>query len=177
MRIGSLTATAAALLGGSALLGACDSGENQSAAITPSCQAEVMQMEIGEPDAGMSKVALPITLTSHSNSPCTLKGYPTVTLLDAVNDPLKDFKQANVTSSYFFKERKVETLTLKDGEKANFGVQTTGPAVEPCKTYRGIRVSPPGATGYLQASHEGMVCGTGYIVVPLAKGEIKDSDY
>jgi hypothetical protein len=85
----------------------------------------------------------PFVLTNVSKAPCTLKGYPS---LELVNKAGALVKRATKQKS----DDPIASVTIEPGKTAwfalNFNAGGAGYMGKPCPTYRQVKITTPGAT-------------------------------
>lgn len=136
----------AALLGSLSLAACGSSAADHSTTIAsvPTCQTKSLEVEIGVANVAMGHVAQEIRFKNRSSSTCTMRGYPTLAMLDATGAPLPT--HLTFGSDYIVPVLAVRTVTLASGGVAGFLVgyeDATGYSGVTCPTSHTINIYPP----------------------------------
>ncbi|MEU8777312.1 DUF4232 domain-containing protein [Streptomyces sp. NPDC048606] len=95
------------------------------AAGAPTCAAEDLGVSVGTPDVGAGQLYVPLVFTNVGGGPCTLLGYPGVSVLDA------DLRRIGNPAER--DGRTAEPVRLAPGARATAVLHTTnGPIGGPC---------------------------------------------
>jgi len=131
------------------------------------CTAQQLRVTIGEPDAGAGQLYHPILFTNIGDRPCTLTGYPGVSLLDAAG--------SQIGSAATRSGQPVTPVTVSPGGTAqalvhtsNHGVGYDNPTCRPVSTY--VRVYPPDTHTGVRAPYRLEVCTGPFEVSPVRPG-------
>jgi hypothetical protein len=133
------------------------------------CAREDLSIKAGETDAAMGGVReTPFVLTNVSKSPCTLKGYPSLELLNKAGALVK---RATKQKS----DDPIASVTIEPGKTAwfalNFNAGGAGYMGKPCPTYRQLRITTPGAKSPFVLQSEVQTCAkTDFEVSPIVAG-------
>jgi hypothetical protein len=116
-----------------------------SAAAAP-CNAARLKVTHGEADRAMGGVNVEnYTITNTGASPCSLRGFPSVQLLDAHGRPRHAAKASNDLAGLTMQPS--QTVTLAANGPAWFGVffnsGGAGRVGPPCPTFRKVRLTLP----------------------------------
>ena len=109
------------------------------------CAHEDLTIKEGETDAAMGGVRrTPFVITNVSKGPCTLRGYPSLELLNKAGALVKRATKPKSDTS-------VALVTLEPGKTAwfalNFNAGGAGYMGKPCPTYTRVRITLPVVTG------------------------------
>jgi hypothetical protein len=133
------------------------------------CTRENLSIKEGETDAAMGGVRrTPFVLTNISKTPCTIKGYPSLELLNKAGALVK---RATRQKS----DDPINQATLESGKTAwfalNFNAGGAGYMGKPCPTYRQLRITTPGAERPFILRSEIQTCAkTDFEVTPIKAG-------
>ncbi len=133
------------------------------------CTREDLKIKEGETDAAMGGVRrTPYVLTNNSQTACTLKGYPSVELLNKAGAVVKRAKNQKT-------EDRIIAATLEPGKSAwfalDFNAGGAGYMGKPCPVYRQIRITSPGAQRPFVLKTQIQSCGkTDFDVTPIVAG-------
>lgn len=147
------------------------------------CESNDVTLLMGVPDAAMQHSGTPFTYTNATGTTCSLTGYPVIVLYGENQNPVSGIEQTNETSSYLFSTTPIETVMLKPGDVASFGVEfvETGDGTA-CKGFAFIAAFPPGSDpgksnrDPVSLQWGGTYCGS-MTVVPIRKGAMSNADY
>lgn len=100
-------------------------------------------------EAGAGNRAVLLSLRNRGAGPCTVRGYPSVRLIDSTGSRVQGLHVEEREGSYFSKERPVTDVTLAPGEAADFDVTYNVIPGEPggCLVGRAIEIALPGSRG------------------------------
>ncbi len=113
-------------------------------ASVPTCLTKNLVAEIGLANVAMGHVAQEIRFKNRSSATCTMRGYPTLAMIDAKGAPL--VTHLNFGADYIVPVLKVRTVTLAPGGVAGFLVgyeSATGYSGVTCPTSHAIEIYPP----------------------------------
>lgn len=140
------------------------------------CSSTQLKLKTLREDAGMGHRALGYVYTNISHQPCTLDGYPRITPLNKVGQPVTTVPVTPARQGYFSPRRKAKNLTLAPGEQAWFvlGYSVIPHGDAACPRVSGLRIGLPGANGNTtrdtRVTHHMAPC-DGLHVLPLQRGK------
>ncbi len=144
----ALAVLAIAAFGGQLISGAAPLRDADAAVVAPQadpqpCTRAALTIKEGETDAAMGGVRrTPYTLTNVSKSPCVLKGYASLELLNKAGAVVKRATQQKTDDP-------ITAAILEPGKTAwfalNFNAGGAGYMGKPCPVYRQMKVTTPGA--------------------------------
>ncbi|MHC5609821.1 MAG: DUF4232 domain-containing protein [Nostoc sp.] len=109
------------------------------------CETSQLSVHQVSKDAGVGNVGLTYAFTNNASSPCTLKGYPGLALLDATGQPLEGIKVIRSKDTYFSSQQTRQKVTLAPGTQASFQIaynHISSPD-EHCSMSSKIEITPP----------------------------------
>lgn len=128
------------------------------------CTREQLTLKAGDEDAAMGGVRIVnYTFTNTSSTPCTLKGYPALVLLNKAGKPVPGKHTVNKAKMFSDSGPVPQALvTLEPGKTAMFliyynngGAGYTG---KPCPTYPRVKVTAPGTANGFTLKQEIQTC-------------------
>ena len=127
-------------------IGPPDRGATTTRPIAP-CSATDLTVTTGQGSGAVGHAGLPLIFTNAGTGPCTLTGYPAVTLFDAAGQPA--VHASHVPRGYLggLANEPVPTLVLRPGQHAAAlleGVNAPAPGQSSCATYPEMQVAAPG---------------------------------
>ncbi len=141
-------------------------------ASAPPCVGPVLRGSIEGGDAGAGNRVHVVGLTNIGSAPCSLTGYPTVTLLNAQGNPINTVQQANEPGSYLTAGQAPAAVTLAPQEKAFFNIAWSAIPHEDmgektCPSSTRMRVMAPGDTSPVTITNAIQPCGKRIRVNPV----------
>jgi hypothetical protein len=128
------------------------------------CTREQLTLKAGDEDAAMGGVRIVnYTFTNKSSTPCTLKGYPALVLLNKAGQPVPGKHTVNKAKMFSDTDPVPPTLvTLEPSKTAMFLIYYNnggaGYMGKPCPTYPKVRVTAPGTTRGFTLKQELQTC-------------------
>ncbi|MHC5675363.1 DUF4232 domain-containing protein [Nostoc sp.] len=109
------------------------------------CETSQLSVHQVSKDAGVGNVGLTYAFTNNASSPCTLKGYPGLALLDATGQPLERIKVIRSKDTYFSSQQTRQKVTLAPGTQASFQIAYNhiSSSDEHCPMSSKIEITPP----------------------------------
>ena len=126
-------------------------------------------------DAGAGNRVNVVGLTNVGTKPCSLTGYPTVTLLDAQGNVLNQIQQVNEPGSYFSQGQAPTAVVIQPQGKAFFDIAWSAMPHEnigetTCPSATRMRITAPGDTAAVTVVNAIQPCGKRLRVNPV-RGE------
>lgn len=136
------------------------------------CRSTQLKLSNEGGDAGMGNRVADIGVQNTGAQPCSLTGYPTVTLLDGRGRSLTAIRSEQATGSYFRQGEAPRPVTLAPQAKARFElawnvVPNEGAGERTCPSAATVRVAAPGDTATTSLSMAFTPCGGRIRVSPL----------
>lgn len=152
-----------------ALVGAASAATPASA---PPCRGPQLRLSNEGGDAGAGNRVTNIGLQNIGAQPCSLAGYPTVTLLDAQDRNLTAIRSEQATGSYFTPGQPPAPVVLAPQAKAVFelawsAIPNEGQGERTCPNAARIRVTAPGDTSPAALDMSLAPCGGRVKVSPI----------
>jgi hypothetical protein len=153
--LGLAFATTMASCGGGGSSEPSGGGASSSSA---GCQSGSLRLSVGKGGVATGHVSTPVLIANTSKSPCTLAGYPSVTLLGAGGKAL-DVKVRPVGSD-FFGNVPARTVAVPAGGQASFRLVTSngGEDVSGCPKALKARVELPNSGGAVALRFAASAC-------------------
>jgi hypothetical protein len=122
-----------------------------------SCSSTDLEVSLGQGDAGLGHVGIPIVFTNIGTTACTLYGYPGVAMLDSQGEQvvqatrtltgyLGGLESGNTTPPV------VTLLPLQSASALVEGLDAPQNGATTCPIYPAFQVTPPGATASMTVS-------------------------
>jgi Protein of unknown function (DUF4232) len=135
----------------------------------PRCETNQLSVRRVFENAGVGNVALTYAFTNNSPSPCTLNGYPGLTLLDTKDQPLQEIKVIRSQDTYFSSKQPRQQVTLAPGKQASFQIaynHISSPQ-EQCPISSKIEITPPNAYQHFTLTEQIKPCTGKVRVTPV----------
>ncbi|MEH2326978.1 MAG: DUF4232 domain-containing protein [Nostoc sp.] len=133
------------------------------------CETSQLSVRRVSEDAGVGNVALTYAFTNNGSSPCTLIGYPGLSLLDAKDQPLQGIKVIRSRDTYFSSKQPRQQVTLAPGKQASFQIaynHVSSPK-EQCPISSKIEITPPNAYEHFTLTEQIKPCTGKVRVTPV----------
>jgi hypothetical protein len=117
------------------------------------CSASQLAVELGAADAAMGHIGQVVSFKNVSAATCTLKGYPSVEMLDAAGRPIPT--EVTDGPSYTVPVLPEKAVVITGGAEASFEVgytDATGYGTAVCPTSAKVAVTPPDASRAITVS-------------------------
>lgn len=136
------------------------------------CRGPQLKLTNEGGDAGMGHRVAILALQNVGAQPCSLTGYPTVSLLDTRGRPLPTIRSQQTPGSYFRQGQAPTPVTLTPQGKAFFDLAWTvvpneGQGETACPAATRVRVTAPGDTAPVVLAQELSPCGGKVDVSPI----------
>lgn len=144
-----------------------------AATATPApCRAADLKLSSEGGDAGAGNRLATIGVQNIGAQPCALTGYPTVALLDAIQQPLTTVRSEQETGSYLRSGAAPSLVRLAPQARGYFDLAWTSVPDESqgqttCPAAMGIRVTPPADTRSVDLAQQLGPCGGRVKVSPF----------
>jgi Domain of unknown function (DUF4232) len=159
--------TAALLVGlsAAAALAACGGGSSSStergataSSAAQSCTTGTLHLSLGKGSVATGHVATPVLIKSSSKRPCSLSGYPSVTLLGPGGQPLS--VKVKPAGADFFGKVPDRIVAIPAGGEASFRLVTSngGQDLSGCPKARSARIELPDNAGTQTLSFAAAAC-------------------
>lgn len=136
------------------------------------CAAADLRLAVGGGDAGMGHRLTTLALRNAGTAPCTMSGYPTVTLLDDKGQALTAVRAVPSAGGYLVQGRAATPVEVRPGQAAWFDLAWTviphedeGETV--CPSARTVRVVAPGAAAAIDLPLAFTPCGGQVEISPV----------
>jgi hypothetical protein len=130
------------------------------------CHTSELQGSLGPPNAGAGNLYVPLVLKNTGTRPCTVAGFPGVSLLDAAGNQIEQPAQREPG----FPETAVP---LAPGGTASTALHTTNEGIAPGGCWpesAKVKVFPPNELDALVFDGKFKVCGNAFTLRPLVAG-------
>lgn len=120
-------------------------------------------------DAGMGHRVLSYDIINRTDSVLTLYGYPDITLLDSLKNPIKNIKVLKSEGTYFQAFKKPEKVSISPDSSATMQLEydVIRHYDRPCPRVSYIRISLPGDTNSYTFDKTFNPCGGNVQVTPV----------
>jgi hypothetical protein len=136
------------------------------------CRGENLSVSRLSDDAGAGNRGVYFAFTNNSVSPCTLKGYPRITLLDRRGRPLRGVRVILSEGTYFQSAESAQAVTLEPGKTAWFNIayNVVQNTARKCPVSARIRIIAPGTRRVFTLPEEINPCQRRVTVTPVRNG-------
>ena len=141
-------------------------------AMAPPCRGPALRLVREGGDAGAGNRQVVLALTNAGSTPCSVRGYPGLTLRDADGDELDQVRTVEQLGNYFRAGQTPEAVELEPGAKAYFDLAYSAVPHENlgetrCPSVAEVIATAPGDTADIPLDLEIQPCGRQVRVSPL----------
>lgn len=146
--------------------------EETGADMAPPCRGPALRLTREGGDAGAGNRQVVLSLTNAGSAPCSVRGYPGLTLRDADGDELDQVRTVEQLGNYFRAGQTPETVELEPGAKAYFDLSYSAIPHENlgetrCPSVAEVVATAPGDTADIPLDLAIQPCGRQVRVSPL----------